>query len=221
MTSPTDIPILCLALGAIILLVVLVTRWKLNPFLALSVAALVLGGGAVALGITARSHPGAPWTVLQVVDDFKTGLGNTLGGVASLICLGAILGKLLSESGGAGVLAKGFMQFFGRENAGWCINALAVTVGLSTWFAVGFLLLLPVLLSLMKETGRPFLSLALRFATGGGCVEGHAAPVRGLDGEEARVARRRAGRAGSRRAREGDGVARGHAVAEEDLPRRI
>lgn len=161
MTSSTDLPILALALGAIVLLVLLVTRWKLNPFLALSVAALALGGGAVALGITAKSHPGAPWTVLQVVDDFKTGLGNTLGGVASLICLGAILGKLLSESGGAGVLAKGFMQFFGRENAAWCIIALAITVGLSTWFAVGFLLLLPVLLSLMKETGRPFLSLAL------------------------------------------------------------
>jgi GntP family gluconate:H+ symporter len=161
MNAPTDLPLLALALGAIVLLVLLVTRWKLNPFLALSLAALALGGGAVALGITAKSHPGAPWTVLQVVDDFKLGLGNTLGGVASLICLGAILGKLLSESGGAGVLAKGFMQFFGRENAGWCIIALAITVGLSSWFAVGFLLLLPVLLSLTKETGRPFLNLAL------------------------------------------------------------
>ena len=161
MSAPTDLPLLGLALGAIVLLVLLVTRWKLNPFLALSVAALALGGGAVGLGITAKSHPGAAWTVLQVVDDFKLGLGATLGGVASLICLGAILGKLLSESGGAGVLAKGFMQFFGKENAGWCIIALAITVGLSSWFAVGFLLLLPVLLSLTKETGRPFLNLAL------------------------------------------------------------
>jgi GntP family gluconate:H+ symporter len=160
-SASTDLPLLGLALGAIVLLVLLVTRWKLNPFLALSLAALALGGGAVGLGITAKSHPGAPWTVLQVVDDFKLGLGSTLGGVASLICLGAILGKLLSESGGAGVLAKGFMQFFGKNNAGWCIIALAVTVGLSSWFAVGFLLLLPVLLSLTKETGRPFLNLAL------------------------------------------------------------
>ncbi len=161
MSAPTDLPLLALALGAIVLLVLLVTRWKLNPFLALSLAALALGGGAVAMGITAKSHPSAPWTVLQVVDDFKLGLGSTLGGVASLICLGAILGKLLSESGGAGVLAKGFMQFFGQDNAGWCIIALAITVGLSSWFAVGFLLLLPVLVSMTQQTGRPFLSLAL------------------------------------------------------------
>ncbi len=164
MHSPTDLPLIALALGAIVLLVLLVTRWKLNPFIALTVASLLLGGGAVLLEIIPVSRPSGvltPWTLLQVVDTFKEGLGKTLGGVAPLICLGAILGRLLSESGGAAVLARGFIGFFGRQNAGWCIVSLAITVGLSSWFAVGFMLLLPVLLSLTKETGRPFLSLAL------------------------------------------------------------
>ena len=166
MTSSTDLPLILLALGAILLLVLLVTRWKLNPFVALTVASLLLGGGAVWLGVTpvsAAQAPGGPqpWTLLQVVDAFQLGLGKTLGGVAPVICLGAILGKLLSESGGAGVLARGFMRFFGEQNAGWCIISLAICVGLSSWFAVGFILLLPVLVSLTHQTGRHFLSLAL------------------------------------------------------------
>jgi GntP family gluconate:H+ symporter len=68
---------------------------------------------------------------------------------------------VLSESGGATVLARRFTRFFGKANAGWCIIALAITVGLSTWFAVGLYLLLPVLFSLTRETGRPFLTLAI------------------------------------------------------------
>ena len=164
MHPPSDWPLISLALGSIALLVLLVTRWKLNPFLSLTLASLLMGGGSVLLGITPVSRAAgdtSTWTFLQVVDTFQLGLGKTLGGVASVICLGAILGKLLSESGGAAVLAQRFITFFGKNNAGWCIISLAITVGLSSWFAVGFLLLLPVLLSLTKETGRPFLALAL------------------------------------------------------------
>ena len=52
-----------------------------------------------------------------------------------------MLGKLLAESGGAEVLAKRFNAFFGPERVGWCIMALALVVGLTTWFAVVLLLL--------------------------------------------------------------------------------
>ena len=162
MNAPQSWQIISLALASIAALILLVTRWKLNPFLALTVAAFGMGGGAVLLGVKPVSGDGtAGWTFLQVVDTFQLGLGRTLGGVACVICLGAILGKLLSESGGATVLAQGFSRFFGKENAGWCIIALAITVGLSSWFAVGFLLLLPVLQGLTRETGRPFLALAI------------------------------------------------------------
>jgi GntP family gluconate:H+ symporter len=72
-----------------------------------------------------------------------------------------MLGKLLAESGGAEVLAKRFNRFFGPARAGWCIMALAIAIGLTTWFAVGLLLLLPILLTLTHETKKPFLLLAL------------------------------------------------------------
>ena len=144
--SPTSL--LLLALAAIAVLVALVTWRKLNAFLALLIAAFIVGLGA-----------GMP--ALGVLKAFQDGMGATLGGIAAVIALGAMLGKLLAESGGAQVLAARFSVFFGPTRAVWCIVTLAIVVGLVTWFTVGLLLLLPVLISLTHETRRPFLVLAL------------------------------------------------------------
>jgi GntP family gluconate:H+ symporter len=160
MTPSADGALLTLALTAIAALVLLVTRWRWNPFLALTLTSLLMGGGAVLLGVVPTSNTVA-WTFPGVLETFQSGLGKTLGSVAPLVILGAILGRVLAESGGATVLARRFTRFFGKANAGWCIIALAITVGLSTWFAVGLYLLLPVLFSLTRETGRPFLTLAI------------------------------------------------------------
>lgn len=140
--------LLLLAFGAIVVLVLLVTWGRVNAFLALLIASLVVGLGA---GLP-------PLTVLKY---FQEGLGATLAGIASVIALGAMLGKLLAESGGAKVLAERFSIFFGPSRVGWCIAALALSVGLVTWFAVGLLLLLPVLITLSTETRKPFLLLAI------------------------------------------------------------
>jgi GntP family gluconate:H+ symporter len=137
-----------LTLAGVGVLVALVMWARLNAFLALTAAALLVGVGA-----------GKP--ALDVAKAFQDGLGATLGGVAAVICLGTMLGKLLAESHGAEVLAKRCVLFFGPRRIGWCIMALALTVGLTTWFAVGLILLAPILHTLTRETGRPFLHLAL------------------------------------------------------------
>jgi GntP family gluconate:H+ symporter len=145
---PTPTNLLLLAVGAILVLVLLVTWRKLNAFLALFVASLVVGVGAGLGPILTLKH-------------FQEGLGATMAGIAAVIALGAMLGKLLAESGAAQVLAERFSAFFGPQRVGWCVAALAISVGLVTWFAVGLLLLLPVLVNLSRETKRPFLLLAI------------------------------------------------------------
>jgi len=157
----TDWLLLVLVLFTVAGLVLLVTRWRWNPFLALTLSALFMGGGAVVIGVLPASGGTDLWSFPAMVEVFQIGLGKTLGSVAPLLILGSILGKVLAESGGAGVLAHRFMQFFGKSNAGLCIITLAMTVGLSTWFAVGLYLLLPILLSLARETQKPFLLLAI------------------------------------------------------------
>ena len=158
-----DLKLVIVALVAIGTLVVLVTRFRVNAFLSLLLASLVVGASAVAIGQTGRDAAGHPvaYSMSGVVKSFSEGLGATLGGIATVIGLGTMLGKLLAESGGAEVLAKRFAAFFGPKHIQWCIMALALAVGLTTWFAVGFVLLLPILLSLTYETKQPFLSLVL------------------------------------------------------------
>ena len=140
--------LLLLALGAVVVLVLLVTWRKMNAFIALFLASLVVGIGA---GLTP----------LVVLKHFQDGLGATMTGIAAVIALGAMLGKLLAESGAARVLAGRFNAFFGPANVGWCVAALAISVGLVTWFAVGLLLLLPIIITLSRESKRPFLLLAI------------------------------------------------------------
>jgi GntP family gluconate:H+ symporter len=146
--TPAQWLLIVLALAGVAVLVLLVMRLRLNPFLALLLAALVVGVGS-----------GKP--LLTVAGAFQEGLGNTLGGVAAVICLGVMLGKLLAESRGAEVLAKRMVAFFGPRRIGLCVMTLALVVGLTTWFAVGLILLAPILQTLTRETKRPFVQLAI------------------------------------------------------------
>jgi GntP family gluconate:H+ symporter len=148
MPAHPPLTLLLIALAAIGVLVALVTWRKLNAFIALLLVSLLAG---VAAGMSP----------LNALKAFQDGLGATLGGIAAVIALGSMLGKLLAESGGAPVLAARFSEFFGPTRAVWCVIALALVVGLVTWFTVGLLLLIPVVTSLTHETKRPFLLLAL------------------------------------------------------------
>jgi len=136
------------ALGSVGVLVLLAAGLKLNAFLALLLSAAVLGAGA---GLE----------LSKILAAFQNGLGATLGPIAGVIGFGVMLGKLLSQSGGAEVLARRLNAFFGPARVSWCIVALALIVGLTTWFAVGLFLLAPILVTLTRESGRPFLLLAL------------------------------------------------------------
>jgi GntP family gluconate:H+ symporter len=144
----SNLNLIGIALAGIGILVALVTVVRLNPFLALLSAALFVGAAA-----------GKP--MLKIMQAFQDGMGGTLGGTAAVIGLGTMLGTLLAQSRGAEVLAQRFAAFFGPRHIGWCIMALALVVGLTTWFAVGLILLTPILYTLTRETKRPFLQLAL------------------------------------------------------------
>lgn len=160
------------ALAAIALLVGLVTWLRVNAFVALLAAALLAGIGS---GL-------APLATLKA---FQDGVGATLGGIAAVIALGAMIGRLLAESGGALVLAERLETWFGSGRALLCVVVLGLVVGLATWFTVGLLLMIPVAASLARRTGRPFLSLALPLVAFLSAMHGltppHPGPVVAID----------------------------------------
>jgi GntP family gluconate:H+ symporter len=185
--NASDWKLIGLALVAIAFLVLLVTRLKINGFVAILLASLLVGAGAVQMGQTIKNASGelVPYSMLGVSKSIQEGLGATLGGVAAVLGLGAMLGKLLAESGGAEVLAKRFAAFFGAARIQWCIMALALAVGLTAWFPVGLMLLLPILLTLTRETGQPFLRLSLPLLSCLSVMHGvmppHPGPVLAID----------------------------------------
>ena len=102
--------LLVFAAIAIALLILLITRYKVYPFLVLIIVSLLLGLAS-----------GMP--IGTIVKSFETGNGNTLGHIAIVVGLGTMLGKMMAESGGAERIATTLIDFFG-ENRGWGFLAL-------------------------------------------------------------------------------------------------
>lgn len=145
--------LLLLALVAILGLILLIARFKLNAFVALLLASLFVGVGS-----------GMP--LPDIATAFQGGVGKTLGFLGMIIGLGTILGKLLAESGAAEVIATTMVRWMGTKRIDFAVMLVAFVVGISVFFGVGIVLLGPIAFSLARETKLPILRLALPLAAG-------------------------------------------------------
>jgi gluconate transporter len=147
-------PAVCAA-AALVLLLVLIIRYQLHAFVALLVVSL-------ALGLAAGLPPD------RVVAAIGKGVGGILGDVAVILALGAMLGRMLDVSGAAQVIARTLIDTFGAGRASLAILAAAYLIGVPVLFNVGFLLLLPIMYRLQRDTGKSLLwfVLPLTFSLG-------------------------------------------------------
>lgn len=141
--------IIVLAIG----LQIFLTYKKLSPFLSLMIVALLAG---LALGME-------PATLLKAV---KAGVGSTLGDVALIICLGAILGKILEMSGAARQIANTLIHSFGEKNIQWAILLTGFMVGIPLYYNAGFIILVPLVFSIARTAKLPLLYIAIPMAAG-------------------------------------------------------
>ncbi|MGV9299028.1 MULTISPECIES: GntT/GntP/DsdX family permease [Amycolatopsis] len=133
---------------AIAVIVVLISKVKLHPLLALT-----LGSGV--LGLVA----GMP--VDKLLKSFTNGVGSTVASVGVLIAFGAMLGKLLADSGGADRIVD---TVLGRVRGGglpWAMALVAALIGLPMFFEIGLVMLIPVVLLVAKRSGKPVLLLGI------------------------------------------------------------
>lgn len=155
--------LLLFAFSAIIVLVVLIARFKLHPFLGLMLVSLAIGWQAnLPLSTIART--------------FQEGVGNTLGFLGVVVGLGIILGKMLAESGGAHVLAQTFIRWFGTGRLPWAMLVVALVVGIPVLFGVGLMLLIPLVYALARETKSPLLLLGIPLVAGLSVSQGFLPP---------------------------------------------
>jgi gluconate:H+ symporter, GntP family len=138
---------------AVLGLIVSVGWLKLNSFVALALASLFVG---------LCSEMKLP----EIARHFQEGVGSVLGSIAMVIGLGAILGKMLAESGGAESIAEALGRALGERRLHWTMMLLGLIVGLPVFFAVGLVLLVPVLFAVVQEKQRPLLSLGIPMLAG-------------------------------------------------------
>jgi GntP family gluconate:H+ symporter len=119
-------------LVAIAVVVVLITKYKIHPFLS-----LILGSAVVGLG--------AGLGAAKAISSFESGFGSTLGGVGILVALGTILGKLLADSGGADQVVDTIVGRAGKARLPWAMALIAMIIGIPLFFEVGVVLLIPVI----------------------------------------------------------------------------
>src|SRR4051794_3888941 len=125
--------------GSIVLLVLLISWGKIQPFLAFLVASSV---AAVLLGLPADNVPGV----------LEKGIGNLLGGLLGIVCIGAMFGKLVANSGAAQKIALVLMRLFGEKNLTWALMFTGFLVGIPLFYNVGFVLLVPLVFSVVQQT---------------------------------------------------------------------
>ncbi|MCC8393995.1 GntP family permease [Paraburkholderia sp. MMS20-SJTR3] len=151
--------LLIYALIAIGLLILMITRFKIYPFLVLIIVSLLLGLVA-----------GMP--MQTIVKSFETGNGNTLGHIAIVVGLGTMLGKMMAESGGAERIATTLINWFGEKHIHWAMMVVAIIVGLPVFFEVGFVLLIPIAFNVAKRTNKSLLLVGLPMVAGLSVVHG-------------------------------------------------
>ncbi|MGP8433433.1 GntP family permease [Paraburkholderia fungorum] len=151
--------LLVFAVIAIALLILLITRYKVYPFLVLIIVSLLLGLAS-----------GMP--IGTIVKSFETGNGNTLGHIAIVVGLGTMLGKMMAESGGAERIATTLIDKFGEKHIHWAMMVVAIIVGLPVFFEVGFVLLIPIAFNVAKRTNKSLLLIGLPMVAGLSVVHG-------------------------------------------------
>ncbi|MEQ9833072.1 GntP family permease [Pectobacterium versatile] len=160
--------LLTIAAGAVALLLVLIMRFRVHAFLALTLVSL----------ITALATK-TPFE--KLVPTLLSGFGSTLASVALLVGLGAMIGHLLEVTGGANVLADTLINKFGEKRAPFALGLASLLFGFPIFFDAGLVVMLPIIFSVAKRFGGSTLKYAFpaagAFAAMHALVPPHPGPV--------------------------------------------
>lgn len=139
--------------AGISLLMVLILYFKIHAFTALAI-------GSITVGILGGLSP------VEIVASLQKGMGETLGFVAGVIGLGAMLGAILEHSGGAHSLGKYLLDKIGEKNAPWAMTLTGFILTISIFFNVAFIILAPMIYAIQKHTGKPLLLFGVPLLAG-------------------------------------------------------
>ena len=129
---------LFIVIASLGLLVLLITYWKVNSFIAFLLVSLFAG---VCLGLP----------LPDIAKSIQKGLGDTLGSLVVILVLGAMLGKLVASSGAAKQISGTLIDLFGLKNITWGLMLTGFVIGIPLFYNVGFVLMIPLIFSLVQQ----------------------------------------------------------------------
>jgi len=145
--------LLFIVVSAVVLLLFMVLKLKISAFISLLITAIYVG---IAAGMPLNG----------VVKAIQEGMAGTLGFVATVVGLGAIFGQMLESSGGAESLAHHLVKKFGKDRASWAMVITGFIVSIPVFLDVGFIILVPIIYALSRDTKRSLLYYAIPLLAG-------------------------------------------------------
>jgi len=158
-----DLHLIAAALLGIVSVVLLISLLRVHPFLALIFGSAVLG---VVAGMPAA----------KIVDSFTAGVGSTVGSVGLLIALGAMIGALLADSGGADVVVDRVVSGVRARWLPWAVAGVAALIGLPLFFEVGVVLLVPIVVLVARRLDIPPMTVGIPALAGLSVLHGLVPP---------------------------------------------
>lgn len=133
---------------SLLLLVLLTARWHINPFIAFLISSIVAG---ILLGVP----------LAQIPVSLEKGIGGILGSLTVIICISAMFGKLIADSGAAQKISEVLTGYCGERYITWALLLTGFIVGIPLFYNVGFVLLVPLVFSVAYQTKLPAVYLGI------------------------------------------------------------
>ena len=130
---------------------IFLTYKKLAPFLSLLIISILAG---FFLGMSP----------VQIIQSIEKGVGNTMGGLALVIFLGAVLGRILESGGATGKIASTLISAFGEKHIQWAVMVTGFLIGIPLYYNAGFVILVPLVFSIARKANVPLLYVAIPMA---------------------------------------------------------
>ena len=143
---------LLIVIIGIVILFTLIAGFKLNAFISFILVCLFVG---IFQGMALEN----------VVKSIQTGIGSTLGFLVLILGLGAMLGKLVADSGAAQRITSKLVSVFGLKQIQWAVVLAGFIVGIPMFYSVGFVILIPLVFTVAASTGLPLLYVGLPMLT--------------------------------------------------------
>jgi gluconate transporter len=142
-------PLLIVALGVLVLLALILL--KVKPLYALLLVSVLVG---LAQGLS----------IIQTFQSLGLGIFDTLKNIALVLCLGAMLGKMIETSGAANQITHTLLKWFGKENISWAVMLTGLIVGIPLFYNAGFVILIPLVFSIALSANVPILVVGIPMA---------------------------------------------------------